>query len=143
MDYRNGVLQPSLQISMNITIPKLLGKRFLFGLDLSPGAKTYFNFTYEMCDEDTFRLVEIQKGARTVMDLRPMWAEEGEGLIQQVTPPFPLVVQERIQREYESKDRKTGETQWLGRFRVPFPYRDQEAGIESVHHIYFSDSIVR
>jgi len=143
VDYRNGVLQPVVQISMDITIPHLLGKRFLYGLDLSPGAKTYFNFTYEQSDPDTFRLVEIQKGARTVMDLRPMWAAEGEGLIQQVTLPFPLVVPERIQREYESNDQKTGKIQWLGRFKVPFPYRDQEAGIESVHHIYFSDSIVR
>ena len=80
--YMEGIVS-EISLSMHIVIPERLGKRYAWGADISPGAKTYFEFVYDK-KEDEFILGEIIKGARTRLDLR------SEGLIKQFEFPFPV-----------------------------------------------------
>ena len=45
--YDRGELKPTVTLSMHVIIPEKLGTRFLYGADISPGAKTFFELTYE------------------------------------------------------------------------------------------------
>jgi hypothetical protein len=99
-DYAEGLLATQLVLSMNLIIPSRLGREFFAGMDISSGAKTYLEFSYEKTD-DAYRLVEISKGAR-----RPVRVDDNAPAI--VKPiEFPFPIPDRIPIEY-------------GALRVPF-----------------------
>jgi hypothetical protein len=76
---------------MHVIIPTRLGQRFFAGMDISPGAKTYFEFLYERQQaafgrlDAEYRLVEICKGARD----RVRWLDT-PALLQAIESPFPI-----------------------------------------------------
>src|SRR6478672_2103977 len=45
-NYADGLLKSNFVLSMHVVIPSRLGREFLAGLDISPGAKTYLEFNY-------------------------------------------------------------------------------------------------
>ncbi len=59
---------------------------FLAGLDISPGAKTYLEFSYTRID-DEYRLIEICKGARDRVQIRHDLAP---ALARPIDFPFPV-----------------------------------------------------
>jgi hypothetical protein len=107
-DYEEGLLTSQIVLSMNVVIPGRLGQQFFTGIDLSPGAKTYLEFTYQAPISDldnrvgdAFRLVEICKGARDRVRL----TDVDPALVRPIAFPFP--VPDRLPIEY-------------GALRVPF-----------------------
>ena len=103
-NFAAGVLEPQLVLSMHVIVPERLGKKYFAGLDISPGAKTYLEFTYER-QADEYRLVEICKGARDrvrLADLDPALARRIE---------FPFPVADRVAVDF-------------GTLRVPFRAND-------------------
>ena len=92
-DYEEGLLTSQIVLSMNVIIPSRLGQSFFAGVDISPGAKTYLEFTYDRVN-DAFRLVEICKGARDhvrVADVEP-------AMVRPIEFPFPIP--DRIPLDY-------------------------------------------
>ena len=134
VDYRQGVLQPWLDLSMNIIIPERLGKVYIYGADISPGAKTYLCFKYEMHTDGTFRLQTVQRGARDVMSFKDTWAAVDKAPADQLMLasgklPEPFRVPMRITREHSEpilEDGKPVGFQWLGDFKVEFPLWDED-----------------
>lgn len=114
-DYADGLLATQIVLSMHVIIPERLGQQFFAGMDISPGAKTYLEFTYErrvvepgreggssLDRVDTeFRLIEICKGAKD----RVRVADVAPALVRPIEFPFP--VPDRIPAEY-------------GWYRMPF-----------------------
>ena len=49
-DYAAGLLAPAFMLSMHVIIPGRLGQRYFVGVDISPGAKTYLEFSYKCRD---------------------------------------------------------------------------------------------
>jgi len=89
---------------MHIIIPERLGKQYLYGMDISPGAKTFITFDYDfMPDSDTLQLREMTVGAGKQINFDDV--QDRQALVQQINFPFP--VPDRIDRLY------TG-------YRVPF-----------------------
>jgi hypothetical protein len=96
VNYEAGVLASPLLLSMHIIVPERLGQKFFAGMDISPGAKTYLEFTYERDvlpsvvggaeRSVSYRLVEICKGARERVRL----ADVDPGLIRPIEFPFPV-----------------------------------------------------
>ena len=99
-NYENGILASQLVLSMHVVIPSRLGQSYFAGVDISPGAKTYLEFTYERRviepgreegdgprnSSAEFRLVEICKGARDrvrVADVEP-------AMVRPIDFPFPI-----------------------------------------------------
>jgi len=86
-DYAAGLLAPTFVLSMHVIIPDRLGKRYFVGVDISPGAKTYLEFSYECRDGgQEYRLVEICKGARERLRLE----DHPAALIRPIEFPFPI-----------------------------------------------------
>ena len=92
-NYEAGLLTSQLVLSMHVVIPARLGQQFFAGVDISPGAKTYLEFTYERFDE-AFRLVEIGKGARASVRL----TDVDPAIVRPIEFPFP--VSDRIAIEF-------------------------------------------
>ncbi len=89
IDYNHGVATVC-SLSMNIIIPKRLGQHFLYGMDVSPGAKTFLQFIYEKveaADQQYFQLVAIEKGATQKIDLKTL----APGLMKPIEFPFPIL----------------------------------------------------
>ena len=84
-NYEAGVLTPQLVLSMHVIIPNRLGKKFFVGMDISPGAKTYLEFTYAR-DGDVYHLVEICKGTRERVRL----ADIEPAIMKPIEFPFPI-----------------------------------------------------
>lgn len=84
-DYAAGTLATQVVLSMHVILPGRLGQEFFAGVDISPGAKTYLEFTYQRT-RDEYRLVEICKGARDRVRLDNV----GPALIQPTRSPFPI-----------------------------------------------------
>lgn len=99
-NYADGQLDSPIELSMHVVVPARLGQRYFAGVDISPGAKTYLEFTYFRSGH-AFRLVEICKGARD----RVCLSDQEPALMRPVEFPFP--VPDRIVAEY-------------GVLRVPF-----------------------
>jgi hypothetical protein len=99
-NYVNGELTDQFVLSMHVIVPSRLGQSYFAGVDISPGAKTFLEFTYERQD-DAYRLVEICKGAR----VRVVLAELKQALVRAIDFPFPVA--DRIPVDY-------------GVLRVPF-----------------------
>lgn len=93
--YVDGVLGNRITVSMRLVFPQKLGKEFAYGVDISPGAKTYFEFEYQK-KGTTFCLVEvIQDSGRPGKRWAVNTPETTEpGLIRQID--FPLPVLDRI-----------------------------------------------
>ena len=99
-NYEAGLLTSQLVLSMHVVIPARLGQQFFAGVDISPGAKTYLEFTYERRvgepgreggdgadrGDDAFRLVEICKGARD----RVRVSEALPAIVRPIEFPFPI-----------------------------------------------------
>jgi hypothetical protein len=100
-NYECGILASPLVLSMHVIFPERLGQRYWAGVDISPGAKTYLEFTYERRPAE-YRLVEISKGASQRVKLDE---HTRLGLIRQVQFPFPVL--DRVPLE-------------MDRFRLPF-----------------------
>ena len=102
-DYVDGVLSTTLVLSMHVVVPERLGREFYVGVDISPGAKTYLEFTYERTVDTphAYLLVEICKGARERVRLDQV----APALVKPIEFPFP--VPDRLL--YEN-----------GKLRVPF-----------------------
>jgi hypothetical protein len=86
-NYADGLLTSPIVLSMHVIVPARLGQRSFAGVDISPGAKTYLEFTYERAT-DGFRLVEICKGARE----RLRFDQPGLALVRPIKFPFPVPV---------------------------------------------------
>lgn len=86
VNYLNGWLTDCL-LSMDIIVPALLGKRFFVGMDISPGAKTYIEYTYKFA-AGILRVTTVQVGAQQKIVLKE--PDEDEVLQQLTQPPFPL-----------------------------------------------------
>lgn len=89
-EYIEGILAPSFVLSMHVIIPGRLGQSYFAGVDISPGAKTYLEFTYRLYRESptatAYRLAEICKGSRehVVLD------EKSPALVRPIEFPFPI-----------------------------------------------------
>lgn len=86
-DYADGILASQFVLSMHVVIPSRLGQQFFVGMDISPGAKTYLEFSYtaEPAAEE-YRLVEISKGARERVRLDTV----DPALVRPIEFPFPI-----------------------------------------------------
>ena len=107
-NYEAGLLTSQIVLSMHVVIPARLGQEFFAGVDISPGAKTYLEFTYQAPISDldnrvgdAFRLVEICKGARDRVHL----TNTEPAIVRPIEFPFPIP--DRLPIEH-------------GRVRVPF-----------------------
>jgi hypothetical protein len=86
-DYTAGLLAPAFVLSMHVIIPGRLGQSYFGGVDISPGAKTYLEFSYKCRDGgQEYRLVEICKGARE----RLFFEDHPAALIRPIAFPFPI-----------------------------------------------------
>lgn len=92
-NYEEGLLTSQIVLSMHVVIPNRLGQSFFAGVDISPGAKTYLEFTYQapISDVDNrvgdaFRLVEICKGARDRVRL----TDVAPAIVRPIEFPFPI-----------------------------------------------------
>lgn len=92
-NYEAGLLTSQLVLSMHVVIPARLGQQFFAGVDISPGAKTYLEFTYQAPISDldnragdAFRLVEICKGARDRVRL----TDVAPAIVRPIEFPFPI-----------------------------------------------------
>ena len=92
-DYMDGWLAPTLVLTMHVIIPSRLGGEFFAGSDISPGAKTYLEFSYKLIG-DAYRLVEICKGARE----RVRVDDTAFALVKPIEFPFPI--SDRLPIEY-------------------------------------------
>lgn len=94
-NYKSGALESQIVLTMHVVVPARLGQRYFAGVDISSGAKTYLEFTYERAKStDAYRLIEICKGARErvrLADLEP-------ALVKPIEFPFP--VPDRMPVEY-------------------------------------------
>ncbi len=86
-NYTNGHLDADFVLSMHVIIPSRLGQQFFAGMDISPGGKTYLEFSYERAAEE-YRLIEICKGARERVRLD---AIGGAALVKPIAFPFPVL----------------------------------------------------
>ncbi len=107
VEYQDGLITDRIVLSMHAIFPGRLGKKHFLGVDISPGAKTYFEFVYER-DGYMFRLASGQIGAQPIQRF-----DQGEGLARMPVLPFPLP--DRIIAEF-------------GTFRVPFKKDDGTMG---------------
>ena len=107
-EYKDGLLANQLSLTMHVIVPARLGQQYFAGVDISPGAKTYLEFTYQAPISDldnrvggAYRLVEICKGARDRIRL--------DGTTPALVKPieFPFPIPDRLPIEY-------------GDVRVPF-----------------------
>lgn len=117
-DYAEGLLSSSFVLSMNVVIPSRLGRDFLAGLDISPGAKTHLEFSYGRSSNE-YKLIEICKGARERVRLDA--AEPA--VIRPLAFPFP--VPDRIPVEF-------------GRLKVPF-----RTNADSINHFELPERTLR
>jgi hypothetical protein len=92
-NYETGLLTSQIVLSMHVVIPARLGQQFFAGVDISPGAKTYLEFTYQAPISDldnrvgdAFRLVEICKGARDRVPL----TDVAPAIVRPIEFPFPI-----------------------------------------------------
>ena len=125
VDYKWGELQPQLVVSMYIAIPERLGKRFAYGVDISPGAKTYLEFQYKQdgASCESFWLDTVRKGVDAPVPMKDMIRPREPGqLIQPVQLPWPLVISDRIEMPW--KDPESDER--FGDYRIPFPVRTED-----------------
>jgi hypothetical protein len=67
VSYLNGFISDCL-LSMNIIVPPLLGKQFAWGVDISPGAKTYLEFEYKFSG-GALCMTSVQIGAQRKIEL--------------------------------------------------------------------------
>jgi len=110
VDYLDGLVI-KIELLMRVIFPARLGQVFFAGVDISPGADTFFQFAYERVvlsekeNDFLFRLVEVQIGARPPIDLRPKVGPKAQALMRPVNFPFPVC--DQIIAEY-------------GQFKVPF-----------------------
>jgi hypothetical protein len=88
-NYTDGILAPTLVLSMHVVVPSRLGQQFFVGVDISPGANTYLEFTYGRTPPVTgtaYRLAEISKGARERVCLDNL----EPALVKPINFPFPI-----------------------------------------------------
>lgn len=90
----------AVSLAMHVIFPSRLGQQYLYGIDVSPGAKTYLEFNYVL-DGERFRLDEIVKGASTRLRL------DDAALMQSVNFPWPVPDSILLDRDF-------------GRYRVPY-----------------------
>jgi hypothetical protein len=119
VSYSKGQLQDEISLSMNVIIPERLGKKYVAGLDISPGAKTYLTFIYKRDSPKLFLLRAVGKGAAEPVELPP---SAQASLVKQTELPFVLA--DRLERE--------------GQYRVPFHSEGDDIG-----HFYFPESVKR
>lgn len=100
VDYERGRVQPDLVLSMHVILPGRAGQYVYAGCDISPGYKTYLEWSFRLDPRGTFRLRQLQVGARP-----PISMEHGPALVKPVELPFPVPAD--IPAE-------------SGRYRVPF-----------------------
>jgi hypothetical protein len=118
--YCNGVLLPNDGEPVNVAIgacyevtldadfvfPKRLGKKYVYGMDVSPGAKMNLRFVYTPVEEEgvivAYRLKRVEKGVN-IVDLDELAGDAS--LMQPIDLPFP--VPDRIENEH-------------GHFHIPF-----------------------
>jgi len=116
VDYLDGLVI-SCALSMHVIFPARLGKVYAYGVDISPGAKTFLQFRYERQmlpdkeDKFFFQLVELEIGCGRIIDLRPKGGPGSKALMRPVEFPFPVC--DRIVAEF-------------GQFRVPFLDNDHQ-----------------
>lgn len=141
--YTDGLLQPDVEVSMHIIIPSRLGKEFAWGIDISPGAKTFLIFKYRWHEPSrTFRLASFQVGAREQPLPESFWAPDGDKtLMKPIGFPFPLT--DCIRQEHYEPDGLHHEDtpQGFGDFQVPFPVLSEETGTMEVRQIFFPPSL--
>jgi hypothetical protein len=82
VEYTDGEAS-AMNLTMHVVIPARLGQKYLFGMDISPGAKTFLEFSYEL-RSGSFQLTEITKGASTRLSL------DSPGLTKGIKFPFPV-----------------------------------------------------
>jgi len=121
--YVEGVIKGDLTLSMHVVIPERLGKKYVAGCDISPGAKTFIQFHYRPEDEG-YRLYKIEVGARKVLNL-----DELDPNVPVKPMDFPFPVPDRIERAFEGE---------VGPFVLPFLASDGET-----REFHFDDSILR
>lgn len=88
--YRHGRVDGTITLSMHIILPHRLGQEYLYGADISPGAKTYIEFDYLRVDPTAvlgeWRLDEVRVGA-----FKKFRFDQGPGLFKPVEFPFPVL----------------------------------------------------
>jgi hypothetical protein len=117
VSYSNGQLRDEIELNMHVIIPERLGKKYVAGLDISPGAKTYLSFLYRRQEPKLFLLAAVGKGGRA-----PVEVPNADGLVKQTDLPFVLA--DRLERQ--------------GQYRVPFHSEGDE-----IEHFYFPESVKR
>jgi hypothetical protein len=90
-EYKDGLLSPTLVLSMHIIVPERLGKQHFAGVDISPGAKTYLEFHYKQYKNAAlqsvdYRLFEVCKGARDRVQL----GIDEPAIVRPIEFPFPV-----------------------------------------------------
>jgi len=115
VDYAKGEICPTVDLRMHIIVPELLGKEFAYGMDLSPGAKTFLEFRYELQPDTTFKFAEFHMGRETLSPDGP-WRE---ALPKFFGESFKFLVPDRIVREH-SETGEDGQEKWFGNYRMPF-----------------------
>jgi hypothetical protein len=99
VDYSAAGAIVAVALSMHVILPKRLGTKFYVGVDISPGAKTYFAFVYRRMDEveeqaPVFALSAVEIGACKRLDL------DQPGLIKPSGVGFPFPVPDRVVRRH-------------------------------------------
>lgn len=82
----NKLLEDSVSLTMHIIMPSKLGQAFLYGVDVSPGAKTFVEFIYNKGEDDSYRLGEVVVGTKRIDVSRP----QESALVSSINFPFPV-----------------------------------------------------
>ena len=64
--YSNGILSNLLNITYHIINPSNLGKKYAFGIDVSPNSKVFLDISYKLNSDGNYAIDEIHKGSSSI-----------------------------------------------------------------------------
>jgi len=132
VDYDKGSICPTVDLRMHIIIPELSGLEHVYGTDVSPGAKTFLEFRYDLQPDTTFKLSEFRMGRETPSLDSSLWRETLPKLFGEL---FWFPVPDYILREH-SEVLEDGSEKWFGNYRVPFLAR-LTPGKDETQEVFF------
>lgn len=87
--YELGILK-EFKIFVHVTIPERLGKVYAWGVDISPGAKTFVEFNYKIVVDEECRINLLKLEFVQVGSQPKIYLDDLEGIMQPVNFPYPI-----------------------------------------------------
>ena len=128
VDYREGDGRVcGVSLSQHVVLPELLGREFLYGADVSPGAKTYLSYEYWLDHQNTWCCSEVVVGAFRRLAPKACW-----GKLSACGYPSPVALELPLERgAYQVPYLRNSlpDVPSLGVFRFPWEVRRESAAL--------------